>query len=53
MPVTRSMFEDDWRVRCPEGHVRLRPYDECRSAYCQGCRRSYAFDELVDGRVEA
>jgi hypothetical protein len=48
MGVDQSMFDDPWRVRCPEGHVGLRKLDGCKMAYCHSCRRSYGFENLVD-----
>jgi hypothetical protein len=53
MPVDRAAFEDTWRVRCPEGHVRVNPMEGAETAYCESCERSYAFEKLVDGEVEA
>ncbi len=45
---TPAAFEDDWRVACPEGHVRLQPADSKATAYCESCDRSFAWDVLVD-----
>ena len=45
---TRDAFEDDWRVACPEGHVRLQPAASTATAYCESCGRSYDWDALVD-----
>lgn len=48
MPVSATAFDEPWRVACPEGHTGLRPLTEAEMAYCQRCRRSYAYEELVD-----
>jgi hypothetical protein len=41
-------FDEDWRIACPRGHVRLQPADSTPTAYCESCERSYDWDALVD-----
>lgn len=53
MSVDREAFRDPYRVRCPRGHRNLRAHQECRTAYCNTCRRTYAFGELADARADA
>jgi hypothetical protein len=50
---TRPAFDDDWRVACPEGHVRLQPAASTATAYCESCERSYAWTALVDRKATA
>lgn len=51
--VSRAAFEEQWRVACPAGHVRLEPARVTETAYCESCERSYALDELVDRKRPA
>ena len=49
--MNRAAFAEDWRVACPEGHVRLEPARETETAYCESCERSYGWDALVDRKA--
>lgn len=44
-------FKEDWRVACPEGHVRLEPARATETAYCESCERSYDWEDLVDRKA--
>lgn len=49
--VVRAAFDTQWRVACPDGHVRLEPATQTATAYCETCGRSYDFAALVDRRT--
>lgn len=49
--VSRDAFDEEWRVACPEGHVRLEAATVTETAYCESCGRSYGWDALVDRKA--
>ena len=49
--MDRAAFDEEWRVTCPEGHVRLEPARGTPTAYCESCERSYAWETLVDRKA--
>lgn len=49
----RERLASPYRMACPRGHTSLRVAETTPSAYCQMCDRSYAFDDLVDRRLES
>lgn len=49
--MNRDVFGEEWRIACPEGHVRLEPATATETAYCESCERSYRWDDLVDRKA--
>lgn len=49
--IETDAFDEDWRVACPEGHVRLEPATATETAYCESCERSYGWEDLVDRKT--
>lgn len=49
--VIKRKLRKGWIMRCPYGHGDLRDHDG-PTAYCQSCRRSYDYNDLVDVSTE-
>jgi len=46
--IPRTKLNEDYRIRCPEGHTSLVVSKEKPTAFCKVCSRTYEHADLVD-----
>lgn len=49
-PVSEKL-DDQWRMRCPEGHPYLRDQSG-PTVYCEECNSAYRYEDLIDGKEQ-